>query len=159
MADNQLAVTSVTYESMSNDELHKQVTRDFYTYMLKNVKMLERLGIEWEPYSWSATSAKQTFEIAVMLPKHNVMIEVRLRLGRKAQVLYGNAFNRLCEIRDGQMFETEYFSSMQMLFEVLKARYERGDALIQGKEYRKEHCEDALYLKDYREWKMRHGKK
>ena len=149
---------------MPYDIFQKQKERTFYASMLKNVKLLEKLGIEWTPREWAWTSGKSTYDISVTLPKHNVMIEIRLKLimptgKHPLKPIFGNALNRICKLQNGEITETEYFNSMQMLFEVLQARHERGDALVQNEEYRKEHGENMKYLKDYHVWKMRHAVK
>lgn len=136
--------------------------KDHFRLVLKKLKMFDKLGIKWIPRRWEYIGKWDTFDMQVLLPDYNSVMEVRVKVPQfdDGRMKYGNVLNDLFRIDENgqEVGARECFHSMAMLFEVLKDRHERGDSLIQSYEYRKAHNENTS-LAWYRKCKAKNGVK
>jgi len=135
--------------------------KDHFRCVLKRLKLLDKLGIKWLPRKWDYTGKYDTYDMEILLPDENLLVKTRVKTPR-----FGNGRCRFFKYSyihkvddDGKTLDSEVFTTLEMLFEVLKARRERGDALFQDEDYRNDHGENLYFLKHYRRWKREHGVK
>ena len=151
---------------MSNDGYitaeNIESSKEHFRLVLKKLKMLDKLGIKWIPYKWHYVGKYDTYEMEILLPDDNVIIETRVTLPKfddgKVRV-HDWRHTALIKLNNKGNWADIAHYSIAMLFETLKARHERGDALYQDYEYRKAHGENYMLLKDYNAWKKKHDVK
>lgn len=135
--------------------------KDHFRLVMKRLKLLDKLGIKWLPRKWDYTGKYDTYKMEVLLPDENIVIETCVKTPRfddgRCRFFKYSYVNKVDD--DGKTLGSEVFTTLEMLFEVLKARHERGDALFQNEEYRDAHGENLYFLKYYRQWKREHGVK
>ncbi len=140
---------------------HMESYTESFKVIFKRLKWFDALGIKWRPHRWAYTGTYDTYNMEILLPDEKLIIAVRVKTPKfddgKCRFFKYSYVHKVDD--DGKTLDSESFTTLEMLFEVLKARRKRGDALWQDEDYRKAHGESLYFLKDYRAWQKEHGEK
>ena len=151
---------------MSNDGYitaeNIESSKEHFRLVLKKLKMLDDLGIKWIPRRWDYAFRYDTYDMEILLPEDNAMIVTRVKIPKfddGQSRFYDWRYTGLVKIDENGNKIDEWSCTIPLLFEVLKERHERGDALFQNYEYRKAHGEDFTHLKYHKLWQEENGVK
>ena len=126
--------------------------KDSFHLMMKKLSILDKLGIEWIPYKKEYTGHWDTYDIEVLLPNDGCIIYARVKLPQfdDGQVRF---LDQSINAVDGSD-KNSFFLNITHLFNVLKGRVERGDAIMQDWEYAKKHEETSwIVRRRKRKWR------
>lgn len=109
----------------TTDKLNAQ--KDAFRLIIKKLKVLDALGIEWIPYRRAYVGVYDTYDLEVLLPKEDCVIFARVKLpqfddGRVRYIHQG-----LATQGGGR---TRHEATMTRLFNAIKERAERGEAIF-----------------------------